>query len=100
VWLLMIVTRPPGAIVTDTGVTRPSVPIVIVAVVGFPVVVGGVVVVVAGGVVVVVVGVGLVGVDDEPPPPPPQAVATAAAAIATARPCHIVFVITKISSSG
>jgi hypothetical protein len=41
-WLLIIVTRPPGAIVTLDGETRPSVPIVIVAVVGFGPAGGGV----------------------------------------------------------
>ena len=68
----MKVTRPPGAIVTDAGVTRPSAPIVIVAVDGLPP---------GGG--VVVGGVGVVGVE---PPPPPQAAKVRATTATAARP--------------
>jgi hypothetical protein len=86
-WLLTIVTRPPGAIVTLAGLTLPSLPIVIVAVVGLGPV--GVV-----GVVGVVGAVGVVGVLL----PPPHATAVAATNAAAARPVQIALVIRKISS--
>ena len=68
-WLLIIVTRPPTAIVTVDGLTRPSAPIVIVAVAGLP----------PGG----VGGVGVVGVEL---PPPPHAAAVTATSTAAAKP--------------
>jgi hypothetical protein len=83
---LTIVTRPPGAIVTLDGLTRPSLPIVIVAVVGLGPVVGG------GA---VVGGVGLVGVELLPPP---HAAVVAATSIAAASPVQIALVIRRISS--
>jgi hypothetical protein len=70
---LIIVTRPPTAIVTVDGVTRPSLPIVIVAVDGLPPDGGGVV-----GVV------GVLGVDE---PPPPHAAAVTATITAVAKLC-------------
>jgi hypothetical protein len=85
---LIIVTRPPGAIVTLDGEMRPSVPIVIVAVVGFGPDVGGGVV--TGG----VGGVGVVGVLLLPLP---HAAAMMAATLAAARQCFTL-VISKISS--
>jgi hypothetical protein len=85
---LIIVTRPPGVIVTLDGLTRPSAPIVIVAVDD------GVV-----GVVGVVGLVGLVGVVGVLLLPPlPQAAAVAATTIAAASPFHITLVISRISS--
>jgi hypothetical protein len=82
------VTRPPTVIVTLAGLTRPSLPMVIVAV--------------DVGVVGVVGFVGLVGVVGVPPPllPPPHAATVAATITAAARPLHIAFVIRKISSRG
>ena len=87
VWLLIIVTRPPGVIVTLDGLTRPSAPIVIVAVEV------GVV-----GVVGFVGLVGVVGVVGVLPPPPLHAVRAPATAIAAASPLHITLVISRISS--
>src|SRR5688572_12008859 len=56
-WLFTKVTRPPSAMETVAGVTRPSAPMVMVAVAGLPP---------GGG--VVVGGVGVVGVELLPPP--------------------------------
>jgi hypothetical protein len=82
----MNVTRPPTEIVTVDGLTRPSAPIVIVAVEGLPPGVVGV--------------VGLVGVVGVPPPPPPHAATATATAAAAIAPERIEVRIRKISSRG
>jgi hypothetical protein len=76
----MKVTRPPTAIVTVDGLTRPSLPIVIVAVDEFP-----------PGVVGVVGLVGVFGVDP-PPPPPPHATTVTATNTAAANAIESLFI--------
>jgi hypothetical protein len=71
--------------VTLDGETRPSEPIVIVAICGLPPPVGG------------GVGVGVVGVDELPPP---QAAAVPATMIAASNPPKILVRIRRISSPG